>query len=110
MPLECAVTELALTWDQTCNPDMCPDWESNWQPFGSQAGAAYTEPHQPGWLLAFFKSETIEIHLEILSKYVVPSTGGLQCGRWPYVSTYKSGASNSFSPGATSVLWLPSKG
>ena len=22
--------------DLACNPGMCPDWESNWQPFGSQ--------------------------------------------------------------------------
>ena len=30
------------------NPGMCPDWESNWQPFGSQARSQSTEPHQPG--------------------------------------------------------------
>ena len=27
---------------------MCPDWESNWGPFGSQAGTQSTEPHWPG--------------------------------------------------------------
>ena len=26
------------TGDLACNPGMCPDWESNRQPFGSQAG------------------------------------------------------------------------
>ena len=26
---------------------MCPDWESNWQLFGSQAGAQPPEPQQP---------------------------------------------------------------
>ena len=31
-----------------CNPGMCPDWELNQQPFGSQAGAQSAEPHQPG--------------------------------------------------------------
>ena len=31
-----------------CNPGMCPDWESNQQPFSSQASARSTEPHQPG--------------------------------------------------------------
>ena len=30
------------------NPGMCPDWESDWQLFGSQAGTQSTEPHQPG--------------------------------------------------------------
>ena len=30
------------------NPAMCPDWESNWQPFGSQSNTQSTEPHQPG--------------------------------------------------------------
>ena len=34
--------------DPACNPDMCPDWESNLRPFGVQAGAQSTEPHQPG--------------------------------------------------------------
>ena len=35
------------------NPGMCPDWESNQQPFGLQAGAQSAEPHQPGWFLGF---------------------------------------------------------
>ena len=30
---------------------MCPDWKSNWWPFGLQAGAQSTEPHQPGQFL-----------------------------------------------------------
>ena len=30
------------------NPGMCPDWESNLQPFGLQADAQSTEPQQPG--------------------------------------------------------------
>ena len=28
------------------NPGMCPDWELNWQPFGSQADTQSTEPGQ----------------------------------------------------------------
>ena len=36
------------TGDLACNPGMCPDWESNWRPFGLQAGTQSTEPHQPG--------------------------------------------------------------
>ena len=42
---------LTLVHPQTepcaCNPGIYPDWESNWQPFGLQAGAQPTEPHQP---------------------------------------------------------------
>ena len=30
------------------NPGMCPDWEPNQRPFGSQARAQSTELHQPG--------------------------------------------------------------
>ena len=36
------------TGDLAHNPGICPDWESNWQPFGLQASTQYTEPHQPG--------------------------------------------------------------
>ena len=36
------------TSDLARNPGMCPAWESNWQPFGLQAGAQSTESHQPG--------------------------------------------------------------
>ena len=36
------------TGDLAQNPSTCPDWESNWQPSGLQAGAQSTEPHQPG--------------------------------------------------------------
>ena len=33
------------TRDMACNPGMCPDWESNQQPFSLQAGIQSTEPH-----------------------------------------------------------------
>ena len=33
--------------DLARNLGMCPNWESNWQPFGSQAGTQSTELHQP---------------------------------------------------------------
>ena len=36
------------TEDLAHNPGLCPDWESNWGPFGSQARTHSTEPHQPG--------------------------------------------------------------
>ena len=38
------------------SPGMGPDWKLNQQPFGSQAGAQSTEPHQPReyrWALSF---------------------------------------------------------
>ena len=31
-----------------CTPGMCPDWQLNWWPFGSQAHAQSTELHQLG--------------------------------------------------------------
>ena len=34
--------------DLAYNPGMCPDWESNQQPFGSQTGTQSTELHQQG--------------------------------------------------------------
>ena len=34
------------TGDLAHNPGMCPDWGSNQWPFGSQAGALFTETHQ----------------------------------------------------------------
>ena len=34
---QCVVaSHVAPTGDLACNPGMCPDWESNWQPFGLQ--------------------------------------------------------------------------
>ena len=41
------------TGDLAHNPGMGPDWESNWGPFGLQASAQSTEPHQPGLNLIF---------------------------------------------------------
>ena len=35
------------TGDPAYNLGMCPDWESNLQPFGLQASSQSTEPHQP---------------------------------------------------------------
>ena len=41
------------TGDLALNPGICPDWESNLQPFGPQAGTQSTEPHQPGQTSVF---------------------------------------------------------
>ena len=43
-----AASHVPPTGDLACNPVMCPDWESNLQPFGSQAGTQSIEPYQPG--------------------------------------------------------------
>ena len=40
--------------DLAHNPGMCPEWESNWRPFGLKAGTQSTEPHQPGPFKFFF--------------------------------------------------------
>ena len=36
-------------WGPGCNPGLCPHWEPNWWPFGSQAGTQPTEPQQLGF-------------------------------------------------------------
>ena len=48
-----AAPHASLTRDLAHNPGMCPDWESNQQPFSSQASAQSTEPHQPGQACLF---------------------------------------------------------
>ena len=40
------------TEDLAHAPGMCPDWEPNQRPPGSQAGTQSTELHQP-WLIIF---------------------------------------------------------
>ena len=56
------------TRDLACNPGMCPDWESNRRPCGSQAGAQSTQPHQPGLSFDLFM---IDI-LTGAGRYLVP--------------------------------------
>ena len=41
------------TQQQAHNPGTWPDWESNWQRFGSQDSTQSTEPHQPGLDVVF---------------------------------------------------------
>ena len=52
-PISC-LSHTSPNWGPSCNPGMCPNRELNPGPFGSQAGAQSTEPHQPG-LVEFFK-------------------------------------------------------
>ena len=46
---QCVVaSHVSPSKDLARNPGVCPDWESNWRPFGSHDSAQSTEPHQPG--------------------------------------------------------------
>ena len=46
---QCVVASCTTpTGDLACNSAMCPEWELNCWPFGSQASAQSTEQHQPG--------------------------------------------------------------
>ena len=43
---QCMVAScMSPTGDLAHNPGMYPDWELNWQPFGSQVRTQSTEPH-----------------------------------------------------------------
>ena len=44
----CGCLSQTPCWDLACNLSMCPGWESNRQPFASQAHTQSTELHQPG--------------------------------------------------------------
>ena len=48
-----ALSCITPTGDLAHNPGICPGWEWNWRPFGSQASAQSTEPHQPGLFCGF---------------------------------------------------------
>ena len=49
----------APTGDPARNPGMCPDWEWNQQPLGSEAGTQSTKPHQPGQDFYFEASKSL---------------------------------------------------
>ena len=59
------------TRDLAHNPGMCPDWESNLQPFGLQTCAQSTELYQPGLspLFTTHKCEALS-HTLLLHKYL----------------------------------------
>ena len=51
---QCVVaSHVPPTGGLACNPGMCPDWESNWRPFGLQASIQSTEPHQSEIIFSF---------------------------------------------------------
>ena len=42
------VSHVPAAGDLASNPGMCPDWDLNWWPFGSQPSIQSTETYQPG--------------------------------------------------------------
>ena len=51
---QCVIASCAPpTGDLAHNPGICPDWDSNQRPFGSQARVQSTELHQPRLLILF---------------------------------------------------------
>ena len=49
-----SASRMPPTGDQPHNPGMCPDWDSNQWPFGSQAHTQSTKLHQPGGNSIFY--------------------------------------------------------
>ena len=60
-----------------CNPGMCPDWESNQQPFASQASTQSTEPHQPGLYVLNFINRCHHIAYNFCSSLFLTFLSGL---------------------------------
>ena len=56
--------------DLDCNPGMCPDWESNWWPFGLQASAESAETHHPGLSWQFWGQKPGQIQLGPLLRHL----------------------------------------
>ena len=53
---QCVVASHApSTGDLAHSTSTCPDWESNQQPFGSQACVQSSEPYQPGLLILIMR-------------------------------------------------------
>ena len=49
------------TGDPAHNTSMCPDRESNQQPFGSKASAQFTKPYQPGQNIHFLNNRLAQL-------------------------------------------------
>ena len=61
----CVASHMPPTGDLACNSGMCPDWEWNWRPFGSQARDQSTELHQPGLNRHFCKEDIEMVHRHV---------------------------------------------
>ena len=66
----CGCLSHAPTGDLASNPSMCPDWESNWQPFGLQSytSQGYILINFYHWFVLFLTSKAL-IYLECMSIY-----------------------------------------
>ena len=68
-------------------PGMCPDWDSNQQPFGWQAGTQSTEPHQPGRGAIFLTTRTKSCIAEFQCLHAAPGvTHSELLSTWLYSS------------------------
>ena len=56
------------TGDLAHNAGMCPEWELNRRPFGSQADTQSPEPHQPGPV--FLYPLTLLLHSVLFSWFI----------------------------------------
>ena len=68
----CGSLSRGPTGDVAHNPGMCPDWETNLQPSGLQAGAQSTEPHQPGLNIYFNYFIVVQVQLSPCSCHHFP--------------------------------------
>ena len=77
------------TGDPARNPGMCLDWESNWRPFGSQAGTQSTEPHEPGLRVSFLRQMFLGAHMLVSTGVKgVTQTEGRKVKRWGSASDH----------------------
>ena len=68
---QCVVASCAPpTGDLACNPGMCPDWESNWWPFGSRPALnplSHTSQGYPTVFISFNRCPSNTVHVPCTS-------------------------------------------
>ena len=66
-------------------PSMCPHWELNQRPFGSQACAQSTEPHQPGLIYVLKRALLVLCGAQRVARLpMAVASVGLQGGQWKW--------------------------